>query len=246
MSLDWWTLGLQTINVVVLVWLLSHFLFKPVARIIAERQQTAERLLAEADQARQAADETRTRIEAEHQALQAQRDAALAQVEQDVQQAREQLLQAARAEADEHRRLAEAQWQTQQAQMRQTLEAQAAQLALEIAARLLQRLPESARVNGFIEGLAEATARLPEAVRQGLAEQSDALVLHAARALDEAEQAACLDALSGVLGRRPTLEVRIDPSLIAGLELQGRTAQVHNSLRADLARVQQELQHGAG
>lgn len=246
MSLDWWTLGLQTINVVVLVWLLSRFLFKPVARIIAERQQAAERLLAEADQARQAADETRTRIEAEHQALQAQRDAALAQVEQDVQQAREQLLQAARAEADEHRRLAEAQWQTQQAQMRQTLEAQAAQLALEIAARLLQRLPESARVIGFIDGLAEATARLPEAVRQGLAEQSDALVLHAARALDEAELAACLDALSGVLARQPTLEVRVDPSLIAGLELQGRTAQVHNSLRADLARVQQELQHGAG
>ncbi|OMG62852.1 hypothetical protein AUR59_017685 [Stutzerimonas balearica] len=246
MSLDWWTLGLQTINVVVLVWLLSRFLFKPVARIIAERQQAAERLLAEADQARQAADETRTRIEAEHQALQAQRDAALAQVEQDVQQAREQLLQAARAEADEHRRLAEAQWQTQQAQMRQTLEAQAAQLALEIAARLLQRLPESARVIGFIDGLAEATARLPEAVRQGLAEQSDALVLHAPRALDEAELAACLDALSGVLGRQPTLEVRVDPSLIAGLELQGRTAQVHNSLRADLARVQQELQHGAG
>ncbi|MBZ5757583.1 F0F1 ATP synthase subunit delta [Pseudomonas sp. S5(2021)] len=246
MSLDWWTLGLQTINVVVLVWLLSRFLFKPVARIIAERQQAAERLLAEADQARQAADETRTRIEAEHQALQAQRDAALAQVEQDVQQAREQLLQAARAEADEHRRLAEAQWQTQQAQMRQTLEAQAAQLALEIAARLLQRLPESARVIGFIDGLAEATARLPEAVRQGLAEQSDALVLHAPRALDEAELAACLDALSGVLARQPTLEVRVDPSLIAGLELQGRTAQVHNSLRADLARVQQELQHGAG
>jgi len=246
MSLDWWTLGLQTINVVVLVWLLSRFLFKPVARIIAERQQAAEHLLAEADQARQAADETRTRIEAEHQALQAQRDAALAQVEQDVQQAREQLLQAARAEADEHRRLAEAQWQTQQAQVRQTLEAQAAQLALEIAARLLQRLPESARVIGFIDGLAEATARLPEAVRQGLAEQSDALVLHAARALDEAELAACLDALSGVLGRLPTLEVRVDPSLIAGLELQGRTAQVHNSLRADLARVQQELQHGAG
>lgn len=80
MSLDWWTLGLQTINVVVLVWLLSRFLFKPVARIIAERQQAAEHLLAEADQARQAADETRTRIEAEHQALQAQRDAALAQV----------------------------------------------------------------------------------------------------------------------------------------------------------------------
>jgi F-type H+-transporting ATPase subunit b len=30
MHLDPWTLALQTINVLVLVWLLAHFLFRPV------------------------------------------------------------------------------------------------------------------------------------------------------------------------------------------------------------------------
>ena len=44
MKIDWWTLGLQAVNVLILVWLLSRFLFKPVAAIIAERQQAATRL----------------------------------------------------------------------------------------------------------------------------------------------------------------------------------------------------------
>lgn len=36
MRIDWSTLALQTINVVVLVWLLSRFLFRPVSDIIAK------------------------------------------------------------------------------------------------------------------------------------------------------------------------------------------------------------------
>ena len=45
MRIDWWTFAFQTINVLVLVWLLSRFLFKPVAKIIADRQQAAARLM---------------------------------------------------------------------------------------------------------------------------------------------------------------------------------------------------------
>ena len=56
MSLDWWTLGLQTFNVVILVWLLARFLFKPVARIVAARQQEAGRLLDEAAASKAAAE----------------------------------------------------------------------------------------------------------------------------------------------------------------------------------------------
>ncbi len=38
MSIDWWTLGFQTVNVAILIWLLGHFFWKPVAAMIeAER-----------------------------------------------------------------------------------------------------------------------------------------------------------------------------------------------------------------
>ena len=38
MHLDWWTIGLQTVNFAILVWLLQRFLYKPVLRMIDARK----------------------------------------------------------------------------------------------------------------------------------------------------------------------------------------------------------------
>ncbi len=54
MHFDWSTLSLQTINILVLLWLLRRFLFRPVVAIIAERKGAAEKLLADAAAARDA------------------------------------------------------------------------------------------------------------------------------------------------------------------------------------------------
>ena len=50
----------------------------------------------------------------------------------------------------------------------------AARLAVEIAAKLMNRLPDAARVDGFIAGLAEGLASLPAASRDGLGAGGDA------------------------------------------------------------------------
>ena len=34
MTIDWWTLGLQTVNVIALVWLLGRFFWRPLAGMI--------------------------------------------------------------------------------------------------------------------------------------------------------------------------------------------------------------------
>ena len=56
MQIDWWTLGLQTVNALVLIWLLAHFLFRPVVDAIATRQKAAGQLLADAQAAKTAAE----------------------------------------------------------------------------------------------------------------------------------------------------------------------------------------------
>jgi len=55
MSFDGWTLALQAINVLILLYLLSRFLFRPVVAIMAERQAAATRDLDAARAAREAA-----------------------------------------------------------------------------------------------------------------------------------------------------------------------------------------------
>ena len=63
MTIDWWTLGFQTVNVVILVWLLGRFFWRPVAGMIAQRRAAAEQTLAEAAAKRQEADAAMAEIE---------------------------------------------------------------------------------------------------------------------------------------------------------------------------------------
>ena len=42
MTIDWWTLGIQTVNVVILIWLLGRFFWRPVAAMIEQRAPTAQ------------------------------------------------------------------------------------------------------------------------------------------------------------------------------------------------------------
>ena len=49
MTIDWWTLGIQTVNVVILIWLLERFFWRPVAAMIEQRRATAQRILDEAE-----------------------------------------------------------------------------------------------------------------------------------------------------------------------------------------------------
>ena len=59
MRIDWWTLALQTVNVLVLIWLLARFFFRPVMDIVVKRQEEAKKLLADAARTRQEATDLR-------------------------------------------------------------------------------------------------------------------------------------------------------------------------------------------
>ena len=63
MGLDLTTFVLEIVNFLVLLWLLSHFLYRPVQAAIARRQQQAE-------QARQALEAQRLSLEAKQTELQ--------------------------------------------------------------------------------------------------------------------------------------------------------------------------------
>src|ERR1700712_406439 len=52
MKIDWWTLGIQTVNVLILVWLLQRFFWRPVAAMIQQRRDVTQRSLTEAEATR--------------------------------------------------------------------------------------------------------------------------------------------------------------------------------------------------
>ena len=100
MRIDWWTLALQAANFLVLVWLLQHFLYRPVLGIIAERQQRTDGVIAEANAAKAAAEGLRAEVEQQRGAIAKERDQALEQAHARAKQDAATLLERARADAE--------------------------------------------------------------------------------------------------------------------------------------------------
>ncbi|OJY67306.1 MAG: hypothetical protein BGP12_14295 [Rhodospirillales bacterium 70-18] len=236
MRIDWWTLGLQTVNILVLVWILARFLFRPVAAIVAARQAEAARLLASAQAARDEAGAARAAAAAEAARQAASRGETLKAAEAEAEARKQTLLAAGQAEVARLREAAEVDIAAVRRHMEDLAGDRASRLAVDIAGKLFARLPEDARIAGFIPGLAAALAGLPEAARTAIG-QDGPVPLTAARALTPAEAEACRAAVSGALGRAAEIAIQVDPALIAGLEIDTPHAAARNSFRADLARI---------
>jgi F-type H+-transporting ATPase subunit b len=240
MRIDWQTLALQTVNVLILIWILSRFLFRPIMAIIEERRAAAAKLLDDAEAAKRQAIAAREAAEAQAAKIAAGRDDVLRQAAADAETQRAAALAAARVEVEQLRTAAEAEIRGARAADASAMSDRAARLAVDIAGKLLARLPDSARVDGFVDGLAEALASLPEASRDGI-DRVGKSRLTAARALTPEEAQSCRAALARALGRPLDFVIATDPDLIAGLELETPHAVVRNSIRSNLNRIVEEL-----
>lgn len=238
---DWSTLALQTVNVLVLLWLLKRFLFRPVANIIAARRQEAERILTEAEAARAEAREKAAALDRRARSDADEAEAMRAAAEASAEAQRKRLL----AEADEDvarvRTAAARTLRRDRVRLRRELQAEARDLAGTIAARLLARLPGPAATPAILAGLDDLLAALPEDQRRALASGAEPLEVVAAAPMSETDQAACAELLTRRLELAAAPRFRTDPALIAGIELRGDHAALRHSWQAELERVAQEL-----
>src|SRR2546423_2021619 len=95
MHIDWWTLALQTVNVLVLVWLLARFLFRPITTIIADRRAAADKLLADAAAVRAQAETDAAEVKRRLQGLSIESEHILSEARTHAESDRARLLQQA-------------------------------------------------------------------------------------------------------------------------------------------------------
>jgi F-type H+-transporting ATPase subunit b len=241
MRFDWSTLVLQTVNVLVLLWLLRKFLFRPVVGIIIARRDAAEQMLGEAAATREKAEARAEEVARQQKKLVADSDRFLTEARASAEVERQHLLALAKDQAEQARDAAHAELRRERDQMRHGLEKDARHLAVTIAARLLDRVPASAINTALLQSLETWLAHLPEDQRQALAQVEDVLEVVTATPLDATVQAACTTMLAEELGDTLTLRFATDPSLIAGVELRSSHARLSNNWGADLERIAHEL-----
>jgi F-type H+-transporting ATPase subunit b len=100
MLIDWFTVGAQALNFIILVWLLKRFLYKPVLSAIDTRERRVAQASADADRQTSEVQKARDELQAERKVFDDQRGALLAQAERNAKTQGELLLSSARQAAE--------------------------------------------------------------------------------------------------------------------------------------------------
>ena len=244
MTIDFWGLGLQAVNVLILVWLLSRVFWQPVSAAIAKRQETAQALITSAQATQAKADAALSDVTKTRANMAAERTALLDKTRVEADAAAKATLTEARTKADALLATARDTIAKETEVARKANDAAASDLALTIAADLLGRMAGPAVQAGFLPQLVKAIATLPPADRTALAQDPAGIEIVAAQD-PGTDRKQITDAVQSALGAAPAIRFTQDSDLIAGLELRSPHFALRNSWQADLAQIRKAVTDAA-
>ena len=100
MLIDWFTVGAQALNFLILVWLMKRFLYKPILNAIDAREKRIATELADADAKKAEAQKEREEFQNKNEEFDQQRAALMTQATDEAKTERQRLLDEAREAAD--------------------------------------------------------------------------------------------------------------------------------------------------
>lgn len=223
MNFDWWTFGLQTVNFLVLVWVLHRFLYKPVlARIDARKEKIADEL-ADAEHHKQQAAALESEAADARRQLERQRDEELSAAHAQSEQERQRILDEAHQEARHLKQAARDELDEERREVLDHLHQRAAELAADLSRRLLAEVDCASATTAMLARLDEEIDELDDAqlslMRQAAANDGHATV-RSARPLDDASQSTWAARIDQVCDRRVDTEFVVDPALIEGAQIE--------------------------
>jgi F-type H+-transporting ATPase subunit b len=224
MLIDWFTVGAQAVNFLILVWLMKRFLYQPVLAAIDAREKKIAAELQRAADAKTRAEKEREDLRVRTEALQGQHEELLraAAAAADVQ--RKQLLEEARRESQQLRSKAIAALTAEQAELKTEVVSRTREEAFALTRKILADLADASLEDQMLEVFARRVASLNVGQRAqiipppGSAHSRDAL-LRSAFELTPAQRTHIAAAFSRWPCEGATLQFETAPDLISGLEL---------------------------
>jgi F-type H+-transporting ATPase subunit b len=244
MQIDWWTLALQAVNFLVLVWLLWRFLYRPVKEVIEKRKQLAEHAFAEAAEKGTEADAARKRFEQDRAALAQERQDMLKKMHEELEAERRKVTEQAKREADELLDSARKTIEEERKAALTDVRGQVAELAADLASDLLRKAGAKGSSDVFLEHLETQLNDLPaderERLQKDLAPDGASLTVVTASPLTAEERDRWADRLGACLGQRDKTDFTTDPNILGGVEIRFPHAVIRSSW-ADQLRKAKEL-----
>jgi F-type H+-transporting ATPase subunit b len=223
MNIDWFTVGAQIVNFLILVWLMKHFLYKPILNAIDEREKRIALELADADAKKAEAQKERNEFRQKNEEFAQQRTALLSRVTDEVKAERQRLFDDARLAADSWSAKRQETLRNDAHNLNQTISRRTQQEVFAIARKVLTDLSttslEERLGEVFTRRLREMDGKAKEDLAEAFKTASDPALLRSAFDLPAEQRAAIQNALNETFSAEIQVRFETAPDLISGIEL---------------------------
>jgi F-type H+-transporting ATPase subunit b len=221
--LDWFTVGAQALNFLILVWLLKRFLYKPVLAAIDAREQRIAKELADAAAKQAEAQQKRDEFQHKNDELNRQRAALLSQATEAGNAERQRLIDAARQAADAISAGREEALRSDSQNLNQTLRARTQQEVFAIARQVLRDLAtanlDACMVDTFTHRLRDMDAQAKAVLAEAIRKSAEPALVRSAFDLPTDQRAAIQNALNETFSGEIQVRFQTAPDLVAGVEV---------------------------
>ena len=245
MLIDWFTVGAQALNFLVLVWLLKHFLYKPILNAIDAREKGIASKLADADTKQKEAQKEHLDFEGRNKAFDEQRGALLKKATDDAKNERDRLMNDAHKEADGWRTAQSETLKNDQARLGQEITRMAAGEVFAIARKTLADLATASleeRVGAvFTRRLGEMDGKAKETLGTALRSSKEPPVVQSAFDMPAGQRATIQNALNETFSADIRVRFEAVPDRICGIELTANGQKIGWSIAEYLTSLDQKV-----
>jgi len=251
MLIDWFTVGAQVLNFLILVWLMKRFLYKPILNAIDAREKRIARELADADAKQAEAQKERATFRQKNEDFDQQRAARLRQATDEATAERERLLDEARQAADALSAKRQESLANDARNLNQAITRRAQEEVFAIARKALTDLAsatlEERMSEVFTRRLQELSGDAKSVLARALETAAEPARVRSAFDLPADQRAAIQNALNETCSADPStplragIRVRFEtaPDLVSGIELTSNGQKVAWSIADYLASLEQ-------
>jgi F-type H+-transporting ATPase subunit b len=244
MLIDWFTVGAQVLNFLILMWLLKRLLYKPILDAIDVREKRIAAELSDAATRRSEAERERDDFQNKNKAFDEERSALLTKAADEAKVERERLFDDARNEANGLRAKQEAALRNDRTRLGNEMARLATDEVFGIARKTLADLAtvslEQRLGEVFTRRLREMDGKAKEALSVALKSAEPALV-KSAFDLPTDQRAAIQNALNETFSAEVRVRFEAAPGAICGIELSANGQKVAWSIASYLQLLEQKV-----
>lgn len=245
MLIDWFTVVAQTLNFLILVWLLKRFLYKPILDAIDAREQRIAKELADADATKAEAHKERAEFQQKNETFDQQRATLLGQATEQARAERERLLDEARKAADALRAKRQDALRSEQQSLRQQIVRRTQEEVFAIARKTLTDLADASleeRMSEvFIRRLRELDGEAKDSFSKVMTTSRGPALVRCAFDLPAEQRTAIQQAFSETLATDIQVRFETAPDVISGIELTANGRKVAWSIADYLASLEKSV-----